>query len=569
MTCTASPVPIPFRHHGAVTRIRDLADELVHRIFDHDPFLGSSLGVREYDARVPDRSPEARQGFADAVAGIRADGTAAEPQEPEERVIRGALLGWCERLENREAIAAETYTVSDIPMEGPPILFAVAARTTLPDEQAADDYVTRLRGAERWIPQAAQRIRDGRDVGRMPVASLVEKAINWCDRQLQQDIPAALAAPEPPHGWDGADAWRRERDKVITTSLRPGLAAWRELLTETLPLSRDDDHAGVSALPGGAELYRRCIAVHTTLPYTADELHQIGIAAVADLETRAVELGRSIGLSGLDEVRAAVRASTADVDTSVALVAARQAIARAESRAPKIMPPPLPDPCAVEPMPPTVAESGMAPHYTRPRADTGRPGTFWFNTMRPTAGTGWDLEAVAFHEAVPGHHSQLARLQRLPDLPLLLQCSITVHSEGWGLYAERLAEEFGLYSGVQAQLGSIYIELHRAARLVVDTGLHDRGWSRQQARQYLIDHVALPEQFLADETDRYIAWPGQALAYLTGQRELLRLRDDATARLGAQFDLPGFHAAILDHGALPMPVLADVVDTWVKGLQAD
>jgi uncharacterized protein (DUF885 family) len=119
---------------------------------------------------------------------------------------------------------------------------------------------------------------------------------------------------------------------------------------------------------------------------------------------------------------------------------------------------------------------------------------------------------------------------------------------------------------VPEQLGSVYIELHRAARLVVDTGLHHLGWSRLRARQYLVDHVALPEQFLADATDRYIAWPGQALAYLTGQREILRLRAAATERLGAAFDLPAFHAAILDHGSLPMPVLAEAVDTWMTDL---
>jgi uncharacterized protein (DUF885 family) len=447
------------------------------------------------------------------------------------------------------------------------VLFAAAARTVLPDEQAARDYLSRLSGAGTWFAQCAQRIRDGRDADRLPVASLLEKAIAWCDRQLQQDSPAALVAPQPPEGWDGAVTWRRERDQVIAGSVRPGLNAWRDVLVELQPLARDDDHAGVGALPGGAELYERCIAVHTTLPYTADRLHQVGRAAVAELEARAIELGRSIGLPNLDAVRAAVRASSAQTEATAALESAREAIKRAEARAAEIMPPPLPDPCAVEPMPETVAEAGAAPHYTRPRADTGRPGTFWFNTMRATAGVGWDLEAVAFHEAVPGHHSQLARLQRLPDLPMLLQCSVTVHSEGWGLYAERLADEFGLYSGVQAQLGSVYIELHRAARLVVDTGLHHLGWSRGQARRYLVDHVALPEQFLADETDRYIAWPGQALAYLTGQREILRLREEATARLGRSFELPAFHAAILDHGSLPMPVLADAVASWITDRQ--
>jgi uncharacterized protein (DUF885 family) len=226
------------------------------------------------------------------------------------------------------------------------------------------------------------------------------------------------------------------------------------------------------------------------------------------------------------------------------------------------MPLPLPDPCAVSPMPQTVGEAGMAPHYTRPRQDGSRPGTYWFNTVRATAGTGWDLEAVAFHETVPGHHSQLARLQRLTDLPLLQQLSVTVHAEGWGLYAERLAGEFGLYSGVEAEIGSVYVEMHRAARLVVDTGLHAKGWSRQQARDYLLEHVALSAGFLTDEIDRYIAWPGQALAYLVGQREILRLRERARAELGDRFDLPAFNGALLDSGNLPMPVLDRVIAEW-------
>jgi uncharacterized protein (DUF885 family) len=228
-----------------------------------------------------------------------------------------------------------------------------------------------------------------------------------------------------------------------------------------------------------------------------------------------------------------------------------------------MMPQPLPDPCAVEPMPPTVADSGMAPHYTRPRLDGSRPGTYWFNTRRPTAGTGWDLESVAFHETVPGHHSQLARLQRLADLPLVQQISLTVHAEGWGLYAERLAGEFDLYSDPRAQLGAISTELFRAARLVVDTGMHVLGWSRDRAIRYMTDHVPLPQSFVVNEIDRYLAWPGQALAYMTGQRELLRLREEARARLGASFALPAFNATVLDSGFLPLPVLADVVHNWI------
>jgi uncharacterized protein (DUF885 family) len=317
------------------------------------------------------------------------------------------------------------------------------------------------------------------------------------------------------------------------------------------------------ALPGGADIYRNCIRLHTTLDLSADELHDTGLACIAELQARAVELGASIGLADLPAIVAAVRASATDLDPAAALAAARVAVARAEASAAQMMPAPLPAPCAVEAMPTTVAESGMAPHYTRPRLDGSRPGTFWFNTQRPTAGTGWDLEAVAFHEAVPGHHSQLARLQQLHDLPLLQQLSVTAHSEGWGLYAERLADQFGLYSDTRAQLGAVYIEMHRAARLVVDTGLHARGWSRQRAIDFMIEHVALPTEFLENEVDRYLAWPGQALAYLTGQRELLRLRDRAQDLLGQRFELTSFHAAVLDRGALPLPALAVVVEDWI------
>jgi uncharacterized protein (DUF885 family) len=246
-----------------------------------------------------------------------------------------------------------------------------------------------------------------------------------------------------------------------------------------------------------------------------------------------------------------------------AIDAAIAAVRRAESRAPEVFSEPLPAPCAVTPMPAVVAASGMAPHYSPPRLDGSRPGTYWFNTERPTAGTGWDIEAVAFHETVPGHHLQLSRQQLLADLPALQQIhSITVFSEGWGLYAEQLAEEMGLYNDNRGLLGALANGLMRATRLVVDTGLHAFGWSREQALTFFTDHVPLPTAFAANEIDRYIAVPGQALAYLTGKLEILRLRDLARNRLNSGFALPSFHAAVLDSGSLPMPVLQRSIEAW-------
>ncbi len=346
--------------------------------------------------------------------------------------------------------------------------------------------------------------------------------------------------------------------------MRPALARWVTTVRDLLPRARPSDRAGLVWLPGGEEDYARAVRIFTTLPQSPRELHQTGLEQVAGLEARAVRLGEGLGLSGLGEVFAALRDSAGLISPEEAIRQAAAAVKRAEAQAAEFFPDPLPPPCEVTPMPEVVAVSGTAPHYTPPRLDGARPGTFWFNTERPTAGTGWDLEVVAFHEAVPGHHLQLSRLQLLTDLPALQrQRSLSVFSEGWGLYAEQLAEEAGLYADDRALLGAVSASLMRAARLVVDTGLHAFGWSRERALDYLAGHVPMPREFLAAEIDRYVVMPGQALAYLTGKLEILRIREDARRRLGPAFSLPAFHAAVLDHGSLPMPVLARSVADWM------
>jgi len=333
---------------------------------------------------------------------------------------------------------------------------------------------------------------------------------------------------------------------------------------ELLPRARPSERAGLVYLPGGEEDYARAVRIYTTLPLRPEELHQTGLRHIAALEARAVELGADLGLSGLDEVFGALRASAGKIPPAEAIREAAIAVKRAEARAAEFFPQPLPPPCEVTPMPEVVAISGAAPHYSPPRLDGGRPGTFWFNTERPTAGTGWDIEVVAFHEAVPGHHLQLSRLQLLTELPAMQrQRSLPVFSEGWGLYAEQLAEEAGLYADDRGLLGSISTSLMRAARLVVDTGLHFYGWSREQALEFMAEHVPMPRGFLASEVDRYVVMPGQALAYLTGKLEIIRIREQAQQRLGSGFSLAAFHAAVLDHGSLPMPVLDRSIAGWL------
>ena len=523
-------------------------------------------GIPGYDDLVPDESEEGEQAWRAEVGQflLEADAIDREQLTPADAVTLDCMKeAATQELASIDMAPAE-HTVTAMQYAGPATFLAVAARTVLVDPAAAEAYLTRLRRSGAWLDQISERLRTGAGKGRLPVAPLVEQAIIWAEEVLAEPVPGAALSPQPPHGWPRTAAWEEERLAAAEEALKPALARWVATIKELLPRARPSEQAGLGQLPGGAEDYARAIRIYTTLSLRPEELHQTGLDHIAALEARAVELGAGLGLSGLDEVFAALRDSAGKIPPEEAIRQAAVAVKRAEARAAEVFPEPLPPPCDVTPMPEVVAVSGAAPHYTPPRLDGGRPGTFWFNTERPTAGTGWDLEAVAFHEAVPGHHLQLSRLQLLTDLPALQrQRSITVFSEGWGLYAEQLAEEAGLYADDRALLGAVSASLMRAARLVVDTGIHAFGWSRERALEFFVEHVPMPPEFLAAEIDRYVVMPGQALAYLTGKLEILRIREDAMVRLGPAFSLAAFHAAILDHGSLPLPALDRSIAGWL------
>jgi len=547
---------------------RDLADRVHRRWLESNPFAATMYGVPGYDDLVPDESEEGRWAWrAEAAQFLRDAGQIAGGQlTPADAItLDCAREAAVQDLEIIDLAAAE-HTVTAMHYAGPAAFLAVAARTVLVDQAAARAYLTRLRRSGTWLDQIGERLRTGARKGRLPVAPLAKQAVTWAERVLADPAASPVLSPRPPRGWDAAAGWEQERRAAAAEVVHPALARWVATVRELLPQARPSERAGLAYLPGGEEAYARAVRIYTTLPLSPAQLHQSGVDHVAALEDRAVELGAGLGLSGLDEVFAALRDSNGQVPPEQAIQAAVAAVRRAEARAGEFFPEPLPPPCEVTPMPEVVAVSGVAPHYSPPRLDGGRPGTFWFNTRRPTAGTGWDTEVVAFHEAVPGHHLQLSRLQLLTGLPALQrQRSLPVFSEGWGLYAEQLAEEAGLYADDRGLLGSVSTSLMRAARLVVDTGIHAFGWSRERALGYLVAHVPMPREFLAAEFDRYVVMPGQALAYLTGQLEILRIRDDARERLGREFSLPAFHGAVLDHGSLPMPTLARSITGWLDG----
>jgi uncharacterized protein (DUF885 family) len=549
-----------------VTDARNLADRFHERWLQANPFAATMYGIPGYDDLLPDDSAAGQQQWR--AEAERFLGEAGEIERKQLTPADAVTLDCTTQAAVQEVagvdLAADEHTVTAMQYSGPAMFLAVAARTVLVDDAAAENYLTRVRGSGAWLDQVSERLRDGARSGRLPVAPLAEQAIGWVETILAAPESSPVLSPKPPADWPRAAAWEDERRSAVADVVQPALARWANTVRELLPLARSSEQPGLMWLPDGEADYARAIQVYTTLPLSAEELHQTGLDHVAVLEARAVELGKGLGLSGRDEVLAAIRDSAGKIAPEEAVGRALAAVRRAEEQAHEFFPAPLPPPCDVTPMPDAVALGGAAPHYTPPRLDGGRPGTFWFNTLRPTAGTGWDIDAVAFHEAVPGHHLQLSRLQLLTDLPALQrQRSLPVFSEGWGLYAEQLAEETGLYTDERGLLGAVSNALMRAVRLVVDTGLHAFGWSRERAVRYAVEHVPLPPEFMAAEIDRYIVMPGQALCYLTGRLEIERLRDEARRRLGPEFSLPAFHAAVLDHGSLPMPTLARSIANWL------
>ncbi len=302
------------------------------------------------------------------------------------------------------------------------------------------------------------------------------------------------------------------------------------------------------------------------MSYPPDELHAMGREIVDEVLEEMVETGS--GLFGTTDV-AEIFQHLADPSLRYGsreemLEHARRVVAAAEAEAPSWFAT-VPDmPCEVAPVP-EAEEVGMTSAYYMPGAiDGSRPGTYYLNTSQPEERHRYGAEDIAFHEAVPGHHFQLTIAMESKDLAPARQVLYdTACAEGWGLYSERLADEMGLYTDDLARMGLFAADAWRASRLVVDTGLHAMGWSRQRAIDWMSSHTPLPRLEVEAEIDRYISFPGQALAYMVGRREIVRLRTEATAALGGRFDLREFHDLVLRAGILPLPALARTVERWV------
>jgi uncharacterized protein (DUF885 family) len=552
-----------------------LCDEYWEGHLAANPTWATSLGDKRYDDRLDDNSPEGVAADTRRLESVRALAAAidAEALSPEDRLTRTALLSAVDEQLARISCGFDTWVVD--PLGGPQVWFMnLADYTRIDTPKDASNYVTRVKAMGRYLDNHIANLRAGLSEGKTATVDAVKKSIEQLDR-LGQSAVESLAVFHP--ALEKHERWSREDRETFTRSLRdavhtslvPGYARYRELLVkEILPAARSQEKPGLVAIPGGLECYRKMILAHTSLDRTPEEIHALGLEQVAAFRRDLAALGqKALGTSEVSEIQKRLRTSpemhfrtAAEVETK-----ARETLARAQAAVPQWFGTIQPKAgCEVKVMGMHEAPYSTVAYYRQPSADGKRPGHYMINTYLPETRPRYEAEALAFHESVPGHHLQIAVAQERTRIPEFRKHQgVTAFVEGWALYTERLADEMGLYSGDVDRLGMLSYDAWRACRLVVDTGIHAMGWSRQQAIDYMIENSVLAENNIVNEVDRYITWPGQALAYKLGQLEILRLRAEAKERLGPRFDIKAFHDAVLGNGAVPLPVLQEQVEAYI------
>jgi uncharacterized protein (DUF885 family) len=558
-------------------QLADLAGRYWDTAMESEPTVATLLGDHRFDDRHEDLSLERENHFIGEFDSITAAAEAISPAQltAEDEITARALV--FEASIRADSMRSRTAEFAVDPMVGihMDVINYVPQMAPLTADHAAA-FLARASGMGHTFDAAVERLRQGVAHHRTPPRVAVTKSLAQLDAYLASpvDKDPFMAIPPPPDMIPSqAEDWRRAMRDRVTAVVRPGIARYRDALAEqVLPFSRPSEKSGLCWLSDGEEVYRRAVRRYTSLRLEPDEIHRIGLDDIAALADQYRQLGgRVLGTTDLAEIYHRLRHDPALRFQTGQQVknAAIRCLAQATEAAPGWFGTLPSIPCIVKEVPEVGAEEAPLAFYLPPAGDGSRPGTFFVNTVAPTTRTRYESEALAFHEAVPGHHFQLALAQEMQQLPLFRRHAMaTAYIEGWALYAERLADEMGLYSGDLERMGILSFDSWRAGRLVVDTGIHAMGWTRSRAIEYLTENSPLAPNNIENEVDRYIGYPGQALAYKLGQREIMRLREEAQRSMGNRFDLKGFHDTVLTCGPVPLDVLEDLVMEWRGGTVA-
>ena len=533
-----------------------LADEVVAALKRRAPEIGTFLGLPDANhAGITDNSLEARarvraeeDGWMARLAAIDAGALAGRP----EWVIHGFLREALESSIATRVCEEELWAVDQ--MGGWQTGYSrLAAIQPIDTEAQRQQALARFRALPSFVDREIANLRAGLARGYSAPRVNVEKVIAQM-QGLSADTSPYYAPAERAKVAEFASAWR----ELVRAELAPAFARYERFLRdEYLPKARAA--VAVSALPDGAACYRARLRAMTTIDVTAEQVHQTGLDELERIEREQRALAQAaFETSDLDRAYAALERPENLWDTREAVIArAREAAARAAAAMPRWFGRLPKTPVIVTPVP-AVEEPTTADRYQPGTIDGTRPGEYQINAGRWLGQPKTDLEAVVFHETIPGHHLENTLDLERPEAHLITKLvSTAAFGEGWGLYAERLADEMKLYTSDLDRFGMWQSRAYRAARLVVDTGLHAFGWPRERAIAFMTDlHLAKDEE-IASEVDRYIIWPGQATAYMIGALEIERLRADAERRLGSRFDIKRFHDRVLADGGVPLPMLRE------------
>ena len=554
-----------------MTTLESLADRYWMTYAEYSPPTATARGVHDFDDKLRQFDDDWLDGMAERFRSIAGQGREIDPGTltPDERISLGLLIHesstWAKDIELRWQMGAID------PFIGPHIVLMQGARiSTVSTMDQANALLDRYGKVGEHLTGALDFHRALAAEGKAPANASLERVLSQLNGYLASDLDSDpfLALKLPAEG--GADAWMDKATDLVNTVIRPAMQTYHDGLVEHIgPVARPDDKCGLMWMEGGAELYSHLIYKYTQLDKSAQEIHDIGQHWATEVNAGEwVEIGqRAFGVGTKEEVFDKLHNAPDAHFTSEEemLEHARAAVDRAWDSVgdwfgalPKTR-------CDVVPVPPATAPAMPPAYYSQPPIDGSRDGQYFLNTYKPEERDRFEYESIHFHEAVPGHHFDRSLASEMEGIPTFRRYSLVfAYTEGWGLYSERLADEMGLYSSDVDRLGMISADAWRAGRLVVDTGMHAFGWSRQEAIDFLHEWTPIGGLTIDQEVDRYIGMPGQALAYKLGQLEIFRLRRHAEETLEDAFDIKGFHDVLLTHGAMPLPLLEGAVEDWIQ-----
>lgn len=556
----------------AVAALHDLFDRNWQRLLAENPMLATRLGDLRYNDRWQDRSLEAIEAsHAATVAELESLHGIDRESLPAAEQINYDLF----ELQLQDQIASHRFRTFLMPIShrgGIQTLHNLTETLPLRTVSHYEDWLARLSRIDTLVEQQIALMKVGMEEGRVPPAVLLQRVTDQLARQVVDepgDSPFFGAFDEFPDRIAEDDHERlsgRARETIADTVLPAYQRLQEFFVNDYLPSARDSH--GVWDLPDGEAYYAYLARRFTTTDLSPDEIHQIGLDEVERIRTEMMTIIEQVAFEGdFDQFLHYLRTDEKFYyDTPEALYQAYLAMSKRIDplmvelfgRMPRT-------PYGLRPIPDDVAPDTTTAYYSRPAADGSRAGYYYVNLHRPEVRPKYEMMALSLHEAVPGHHLQIALAMELDDLPMFRRLSgFTAYTEGWGLYAEYLGEELGLYEDPYDKFGQLTYEMWRAVRLVVDTGLHHKRWTRQQAIDFFTANAAKTEADIINEIDRYIGNPGQALAYKIGELKIRELRARAEQALGGDFDIRAFHDTVLENGAVPLDLLERLVADWIE-----